>query len=71
MWCIVRPDATEDEINDTIDSGNADRIFADKTVDKQKAAETALSYIRVRCVYPSHTYLLAHSSSLRIVIKRL
>lgn len=46
----MRPDATEDEINDTMESGNADRIFADKTVDKQKAAETALSYIRVRAM---------------------
>jgi t-SNARE complex subunit (syntaxin) len=45
---VVRPDATEEEINDTMESGNADRIFADKTVDKQKAAETALSYIRDR-----------------------
>jgi t-SNARE complex subunit (syntaxin) len=48
MPYVVRPDATEEEINDTMESGNADRIFADKTVDKQKAAETALSYIRVR-----------------------
>jgi t-SNARE complex subunit (syntaxin) len=47
----VRPDATEEEITDTMESGNADRIFADKTVDKQKAAETALSYIRVSAVH--------------------
>jgi len=45
---IVKPEVTQQEVEETVQSGNADRIFASKLVDRRAAAESALTYIKDR-----------------------
>jgi t-SNARE complex subunit (syntaxin) len=44
---LVRPEATIEEIAEVIESGEAERIFADHSMKREQAAKQALSYIRV------------------------
>lgn len=44
---LARPDATIEEIAEVIESGEAERIFADSSIKREQAAKQALSYIRV------------------------
>jgi syntaxin 1B/2/3 len=43
---IVNPEATEEEIERAIKSGEADRIFVQETINRKEAAEAALRYIK-------------------------
>jgi len=55
---LVHPDATLEEIAEVIESGEAERIFADHVVQREQAAKQALSYIRVKkkLIYVLCTY---------------
>jgi t-SNARE complex subunit (syntaxin) len=56
MWgssnnAVVNPNATKEEIENVIKSGNAEQLFVQATIDRKEAAKAALQYIKVNIFF--------------------
>ncbi len=64
LFTIVKPDATEEQIERVIETGEVDKLYIKTTVDLQGQAKNALAYVEDR-----HRDIVAIEASVRVCLR--